>query len=73
MLPRTFTINAPTSHLSRRRAGFALLAWLASGAAFAGGVPTVAGMPPVTDPANLYGDAGANMLSPVVAGALPRV
>jgi YVTN family beta-propeller protein len=73
MLPRTFTINAPTSHPSRRRAGLALLAWLASGAAFAGGVPTVAGMPPVTDPANLYGDAGANMLSPAVAGALARV
>jgi YVTN family beta-propeller protein len=73
MLPRTFTINAPTSHPPRRRAGLALLAWLASGAALAGGVPTVAGMPPVTDPANLYGDAGANMLSPVVAGALPRV
>ncbi len=73
MLPRTFTINAPTSHPPRRRAGLALLAWLASGAAFASGVPTIAGMPPVTDPANLYGDAGANMLSPVVAGALPRV
>jgi YVTN family beta-propeller protein len=73
MLPRTFTINAPTSHPPRRRAGLALLAWLASGAAFASGVPTIAGMPPVTDPANLYGDAGANLLSPVVAGALPRV
>ncbi|MGB3461554.1 YncE family protein [Rhodanobacter lindaniclasticus] len=73
MLPRTFTINAHTSHPPRRRAGFALLAWLASGAAFAGGVPTVAGMPPVTDPANLYGDAGAHMLSPAEAGALPRV
>ncbi len=73
MLPRTFTINTPTSHPSRRRAGLALLAWLASGAALAGGVPTVAGMPPVTDPANLYGDAGTNMLSPAVAGALARV
>ena len=73
MLPRTFTINAHTSHPHRRRAGFALLAWLASGAAFAGGVQTVAGMPPVTDPANLYGDAGTNMLSPAVAGALSRI
>lgn len=73
MLPRTFTINAHTSQPQRRRAGFALLAWLASGAAFAGGVQTVVGMPPVTDPANLYGDAGANMLSPAVAGALSRI
>jgi len=73
MLPRTFTINAHTSHPHRRRAGFALLAWLASGAAFAGGVQTVAGMPPVTNPANLYGDAGVNMLSPAVAGALARI
>lgn len=73
MLPRTFPINAHTSHPPRRRAGFALLAWLASGAAFAGGVPTIVGMPPVTDPANLYGDAGTDMLSPAVAGALPRV
>ncbi len=72
MLPRTFTINAHRSH-PRRRAGFALLAWLASGAAFAGGVQTVAGMPPVTNPANLYGDAGVNMLSPAVAGALARI
>ena len=73
MLPRTFPINAHTSHPPRRRAGLALFAWLASGAAFAGGVQTVAGMPPVTDPANLYGDAGTNMLSPAVAGALSRI
>ena len=30
-------------------------------------------MPPVLNPANLYSAAGANMLSPAVAGALPRV
>jgi YVTN family beta-propeller protein len=36
-------------------------------------VETVPGMPPVLDPANLYSAAGANMLSPAVAGALPRV
>ncbi len=30
-------------------------------------------MPPVTHPANLYGNAGANMFSPAVAGALARV
>ena len=51
-------------------------------AAAAGGPPpspapaqiqTVPGMPPVLNPANLYSAAGANMLSPAVAGALPRV
>ncbi len=30
-------------------------------------------MPPVTNPANLYSEAGVNRLSPAVAGALPRV
>ncbi len=30
-------------------------------------------MPPVLNPANLYSAAGANMLSPAVAGALTRV
>ncbi|HEX4233067.1 MAG TPA: hypothetical protein VH041_02060 [Caldimonas sp.] len=36
-------------------------------------VATVAGMPPVTDRSNLYGDAGANKLSDAVRGALARV
>ena len=36
-------------------------------------IETVPGMPPVLNPANLYSAAGANMLSPAVAGALPRV
>jgi YVTN family beta-propeller protein len=36
-------------------------------------VETVPGMPPVTDPANLYGETEAGKLSPAVAGALPRV
>jgi YVTN family beta-propeller protein len=53
-----------------------LLGWLA--AAFAAptraeAVETIAGMPPVVDPANLYGEAGAGKLSPAVASALPRV
>ena len=34
-------------------------------------IATVPGMPPVTDPANLYSDT--LKLSPAVAGALPRV
>ncbi len=36
-------------------------------------IQTVPGMPPVLDPANLYSAAGANMLSPAVAGDLSRV
>lgn len=38
-----------------------------------GPVRTVPGMPPVTDPANLYGDAGPNLLNPAVKGDLRRV
>jgi YVTN family beta-propeller protein len=36
-------------------------------------IETVAGMPPVSDATNLYGDAGAGKLSDAVRGALPRV
>ncbi len=36
-------------------------------------IQTVPGMLPVLNPANLYSAAGANMMSPKVAGALPRV
>jgi len=39
----------------------------------AGKVATVPGMPPVTDPANLYSETAASKLSPAVAGDLPRV
>jgi YVTN family beta-propeller protein len=34
---------------------------------------TLAGMPPVPDPLNLYSETGVGRLSPAVAGALPRV
>ncbi len=37
------------------------------------GVATIAGMPPVVDPGNLYSEAGAGKLGPATAGALPRV
>jgi DNA-binding beta-propeller fold protein YncE len=36
-------------------------------------IATVAGMPPVVDPENLYSEIGANHLSPAVAGALYRI
>jgi YVTN family beta-propeller protein len=32
-------------------------------------IPVIAGMPPVVNPANVYSEAGAGMLSPAVAGA----
>src|SRR6059058_1914778 len=42
-------------------------------AASAAAIDTVPGMAPVTDRANLYGDAGAGKLSEAVRDALPRV
>ena len=36
-------------------------------------IATVAGMPPVSDSSNLYGDAAAGRMSTAVADALPRV
>ncbi len=36
-------------------------------------IATVAGMPPVADPTNLYSETTADKLSPAVQGALPRV
>jgi YVTN family beta-propeller protein len=36
-------------------------------------VQTVPGMPPVSNPRNLYAAAGVNMFSPAVAGALNRI
>jgi len=36
-------------------------------------VETIAGMPPVVDPSNLYSETRAGKLHPAVAGALPRV
>ena len=47
--------------------------WMTNLAAAASAVPTVAGMPPVVNAANLYGEAGVNHMSAAVAGALPRV
>ena len=44
-----------------------------SAVAPASAIETVPGMPPVVDPANLYGETTADKLSPVAAKALPRV
>jgi YVTN family beta-propeller protein len=46
---------------------------VAAGASAAPAIATVAGMPPVVNPANLYSEAGAGRLSPAVADALPRI
>ncbi|MFO1061288.1 MAG: YncE family protein [Dongiaceae bacterium] len=46
---------------------------LAGAARAAGPVQTVPGMPPVVDPANLYGEAGAGKIGPVAIQALPRI
>lgn len=46
---------------------------LAAMGASAATVQTVPGMPGVADASNLYGEAGANHLSPSVSGALARV
>jgi YVTN family beta-propeller protein len=51
----------------------ALVAWPASAQPGARAVDTIPGMPPVVDPANLYGETRPDKLSPAVATALPRV
>jgi len=50
-----------------------LVAWPAAAQPGTRAVDTIPGMPPVTDPANLYGEARSDKLSPAVATALPRV
>jgi YVTN family beta-propeller protein len=47
--------------------------WAAGAVFAASAVSTVPGMPPVVNPANLYGEAGAGQMSPAVAGALSRI
>ncbi len=56
----------------------ALGAWSGVAPAQPGAAPpprieTIPGMPPVVDPTNIYSETLAGMLSPAVAGALPRV
>jgi len=51
----------------------ALVAWPAAAQPGARAVDTIPGMPPVADPANLYGETRSDKLSPAVATALSRV
>ena len=76
MLPRTFAIKAQRFRHGRHVACLAIIAWgtCTGGTALArSGIDTVSGMPPVTNAADLYSDAGADMLSPAAANALARV
>jgi YVTN family beta-propeller protein len=56
-------------------AGLALAVsvWTAAAQQPARPVEPIPGMPPVTDPTNLYSETGPDKLSPAVANALPRV
>ncbi len=54
--------------------GLLVLALCATGIVWATPpISTVAGMPGVVNPKNLYSEAGANHFSPAVADALPRI
>ena len=55
------------------RAGVVLAGLCVTAVATAQTVHTVPGMPPVSNPNNMYANAGYNMFSPAVADALPRI
>jgi YVTN family beta-propeller protein len=70
----TMTPRSPRLFRIAACAGVALAgACMASLAAAAQSVTTVAGMPRVVDASNMYSEAGINHFSPAVAGALPRI
>jgi hypothetical protein len=74
-LSLTLNSTLPSAWRHRRRLR-ARLPWrrpVPLSARAAGPVDTVAGMPPVSDATNLYGDAGAGKLSEATKGALARV
>jgi len=53
--------------------GLTIVAFASHAAAASSGVQTVPGMPPVTDPTNLYSDTSADRVLPAVARHLDRV
>lgn len=55
------------------RAGVVLAGLCVTAVGAAQTVHTVPGMPPVTHANDMYSDAGFNMFSPAVSGALPRI
>lgn len=63
-----------TTRPSAVLATLAMTLTLAAGSAqAAAGIETVPGMPPVTNPTNLYSETGPDKLSPAVANVPPRV
>jgi YVTN family beta-propeller protein len=73
----SLTLNSTLSRLrgaiAVALATFAAATTLSLPTRAAGTVDTVAGMPPVSDATNLYGDAGVGKLSDATKGALARV
>jgi YVTN family beta-propeller protein len=68
----SFSVSAACVRRARRT--LALLASVAAAPLIAApAVDTVAGMPPVVDPTNLYSEAGVDKLSDAVRAALPRI
>jgi YVTN family beta-propeller protein len=67
------TLSRPRGAIAAALATFAAATSFSLPTRAAGTVDTVAGMPPVSDAANLYGDAGAGKLSDATKGALARV
>ena len=51
----------------------AVLCWAGAAAAQSAPIQTVPGMPPVTDPNDMYSETTAGKFSPAVAEALPRI
>jgi YVTN family beta-propeller protein len=72
-LRREFAVKSDRFGRLAARAGVVLAGLCISVAAAAQTVTTVPGMPPVSNPSNMYSDAGYNMFSPAVKGALPRI
>src|SRR5439155_10451582 len=80
--PQDHLVNPRFPH-RRLSSRIAVVAWLATFGAIdamaqtpppaAPAVATISGMPPVSDPNNLYSDAGAGRMSGAVADALPRI
>src|SRR5947207_13818247 len=63
-----------TTRPSAALATLAVILALAAGSAYAAaGIETVPGMPPVTDPTNLYSETTAAKLSPALANVPARV
>src|ERR1700746_1374298 len=70
--PARATHPAPERATPGRSASHPPVTWQVAGPVADLSVP-LAGMPPVSDPANIYADAGPDMLSPAVRGVPYRI